>query len=303
MTLTDDLDCLVVPGCHGVVTAAALRDAGISNRSATTRVDRGHLVQAAYGIYVVARYQDQWTPIVVAQRRWTSSVLGGRSALLLYDCDAAASRPTTRDLIRLAPGSRAPFACGTGLEAGDTEVIDGVNVIRPVPLLVRMAASVPADDVEAALESFLHHRDVTEADVEAGLLQAPGRRGEGLRTVIARRGLGIPPTESLLETRTVQWVLRPAGLVHERQVEISLGNTYLKRFDFRLASGLLVNCHGMAFHTSKAAVQQDAAYGLRLRLAGLSVETITWDDVVRRPNKTARDLTARSYQVANGVHA
>lgn len=278
---------------HGVVDQAALDAAGVSRR-----VARRHLRQLGRGIFGVPGETDEWTAIVAGQLRWPVTVLTGASALHLHGCDGSEHPPTAADL-RAVARSRAPHPRIPGIKPAGVTTVQGIRVLRPLPLLASVADTLEADLVEAAVETFLRRREITEAEIKR-VCDAGGarRRRHALALLMERRGWNIPPTESYLETLTVQRVLRPAKLVHQRQVVISLGGTYLKRYDFRLDSGLLLNCHGMAYHTSRAAVQQDAAYGLRLRLAGLEVETITWDDVTRRPWKTARDLAARSAQVA-----
>lgn len=282
---------------HGVVDQAALDAVGVSRR-----VAQRQLLRLGRGIFGLPSETDEWTAIAAGQLRWPATVLTGASALRLHGCDGSEHAPTAADLRALAR-SRAPYPRVLGIGPADVTTVQRIRVLRPLPLLARVAETLDADIVEAALETFLRRQEIGEAEIwracgAAGGPPREGRRRRALAAVMDRRGWGIPPTESYLETLTVQRVLRLAGLGHQRQVVISLGGTYLKRYDFRLDSGLLLNCHGMAYHTSRAAVQQDAAYGLRLRLAGLEVETITWDDVTRRPWKTARDLAARSAQVA-----
>lgn len=285
------------PAIHGVVDQAALDAAGVSRR-----VAQRHLLQLGRGIFGLPWETDEWTAIAADQLRWPVTVLTGASALHLHGCDGS-EQPPTADDVRAMARSRAPHPRMLGIKPADVTTLQGIRVLRPLPLLGRVADSLDADIVEAAVETFLRRREIVEAEIRRACDPVGGpprekRQRRALAALMERRGWDIPPTESYLETLTVQRVLRPAGLGHQRQVVISLGGTYLKRYDFRLDSGLLLNCHGMAYHTSRAAVQQDAAYGLRLRLAGLEVETITWDDVTRRPWKTARDLAARSAQVA-----
>ena len=284
---------------HGVVGLDAFSQAGISPARVRAAVRAGTIERVARGLFVVPERRDEWTSIVASLVTWPTAVLTGRSALRLHGCDGFDEAPDCADLRTLRKGSRAPYPAARRVDSDDIETIDGMRVLRPVPLVGRTVATIGADLAEAAIETFLRRCQLTEAELReacSGRRLTAGERSS-LRAVMDRRGWGIPPTESYLETLTVQRVLRPAGLAHQRQVAIALGGAYLKRFDFQLESGLLINCHGMAFHTSAAAVQQDAAYGLRLRLAGLEVETVTWGDVTRRPAKTARDLATRSAQV------
>ncbi|GAC1314205.1 MAG: hypothetical protein NVSMB12_07030 [Acidimicrobiales bacterium] len=289
-------------GHHGVVDLQALASAGLSPAAARTAVRDGTLERPGHGIFVHPAGRDEWTPIMVEQRRFRDLVLTGPSALRLHGCDGADAAPNPADLRRTRRQSRAAHEAARRVRDADIVVIAGIRVLRPLPLVARTAGPAPAL-VEAAIETFLRSGRLTEQEIlsactGAGGTPLIGAERRTLRAIMDRRGWGVPPTESYLETLTVQRVLRPAGLAHTRQVVITLGGAYLKRFDFQLESGLLLNCHGMAFHTSKAAVQQDATYGLRLRMAGLHVETVTWDDVTRRPRKTAHDLAIRSAQVA-----
>lgn len=86
-------------------------------------------------------------------------------------------------------------------------VVDGVPCASALQIVIDLAALVDDDTWEQILESALRKRLVAVAELEAELPRLAAERLPGtprMRRVLARRPTGAPPTESLLETLTVQ---------------------------------------------------------------------------------------------------
>jgi len=306
-------------GPGGVVTAEALAHAHINHASVATRVKAGWLEHWHRGLFVVAHLRSDLTPASLVQARCPNAVAMGRTAAWMYGLDGfdrLADLPPeviayTEHVTPRRHHGKIPNLFVAAVGPADVCIRHGLRVLKPLPTLVSLGALVDLDTLEAATESVL--RRYSRRHLKAALLEeqisnlasstpvSPGQ--QALLHVMERRGWGTPPTESYLETRAIQRVLRPAGLAHWRQVPVWANGAFVGRFDFELESGLLVETHGMATHATKAGVQRDAWRATSLRLAGRDVESITWDDVHRRPGITGRRLRRRSEQIAIAIAA
>lgn len=285
--ISDEIHLGGLAGPGGVVTTQQLAAAGISPGCVARRQRAGQLVRAGRGLYVVAGLGDDRTEIALVQARYPDAVATGGTAAFLHGVDGL-DRPTTTPTHAIARRLRRSVP-GIAIRRTEVAVVRGLRALPPLPLLADLAGLVEPDLLEAAVECFLRRGEVTEAQL---------RQLAGLAAVLDLRGAGTPPTDSYLETLTVQRVLRPAGLVHHRQVSVHVNGSFVGRFDFELESGLLVEADGAATHATRAGVQRDNWHAMTVRLGGREVEHVTWDDVTRRPRQTARRLAERSAQVA-----
>jgi hypothetical protein len=179
----------------------------------------------------------------------------------------------------------------------------GVRILRPLPVVAWLGEWAGLDETEAALECALRRELVTERQIREWLNSHDRDAGATLRALMDRRGWGVAPTESYLETLAIQRVFRPHGFAVTRQVVVTgEAGEFIGRVDFELDGMLLVEVNGLAFHSGPDAVQRDSWRALSLRLAGREVEQITWRDVTRRPDVTGRRLRARCQQLARIEH-
>jgi very-short-patch-repair endonuclease len=164
---------------------------------------------------------------------------------------------------------------------GSVRFVDGIRTTSPLWTLAHLGETEPPDRVELALESALRHRDVTED----GLWAQPA-----LLPLLELRGRGTRPTESWLETRAVQLVLRPHGLaVVGRQVEVYEGAVFHGRVDFLLEGGVILEADG-GEHATTAGSRRDNDRDLRLRGLGLTVARLDHRQVIGTPGNSARRL-------------
>ena len=148
--------------------------------------------------------------------------------------------------------------------------------------------------VEAALESALR-RDPEVLDRLIDRLDAVGgrgRRGAGVaREILAVRDPGSAPTESMFET-LLDRLLRGAGLpIPVRQHEVKQGDIVLARLDFawpELRVGL--EAEGLRWHAGRQAFQRGVDRANDLALTRWTVIRVTWDDLVRRPDRVVVKL-------------
>ena len=284
----------------GVVPLPALISAGIDEKSVRVRIRDGWLRRAGRGLYVIEHLRDDLTQIALVQARYPRSVAAGRASAWLYGTDGydrvaeltadAIAHPDHQISKPVRP--RPPNFLVAPIPRRDVVTVRGVRTLARLPALVSLGAFADLDAVEAAVEWALRTQAVSDDELWAAVAEQQVRTPgiDTLRTVLDRRGRWTPPTESYLETLTVQKVLRPAGLAHRRQVPVWVDGSFLGRYDFELECGLLVEASGAGTHATRAGLQRDASHGMRLRLAGRQVEHLTWDDVTKRPWFTARRL-------------
>jgi hypothetical protein len=283
-----------VVGPGGVVRDVTLRRAGVCPDSVEARHRSGWLVPGGRGLHVVAHLRNDLTPTALVQAKYPDAAAAARTAAWFYDFDGFdrydRASPHPDHVIARPPKRPVP-----GLRRGSVEMVQnvrGLRVLTPLATLESLASVVDLDALEAAVECALRRKLVTEADLDHGMLDL----------VMRRRGRGIPPTESYLETLTIQRVLRPAGIAHRRQVPVWVDGQFVMRCDFELDSGLLLEVDGAATHATPIGVQRDNWHAMTVRLGGRDVEHLTWNDVTQRPRATARRIARLSRQVADRTH-
>lgn len=306
-SLKDDELRKLGTSCHGVVTASRARAADVSKADLRTRVRGGFLSRPAHGCYVVNEQRDELTAAAVVQARHPRAALAGRSAAQFYGLDGfdrPDPGPDPPDHVSTA-GPRRPVANLMTFSFTEADVVWhlGVRILRPLPVVASLREWVDLDETEAALECLLRKEFATEHQIRVWLEDHDKDAGATLRAVMDRRGWGVAPTESYLETLAIQRVFRPQGFTVTRQVVVTgEAGEFIGRVDFELDGMLLVEVNGLAFHSGPDAVQRDSWRALSLRLAGRDVEQITWRDVTRRPDITGRRLRARCQQLGQVEH-
>ena len=293
------------------MTATTMRSAGVDPVSVRARMTDGWLSREGRGLYVVEHLRDDLTPIALVQARYPRSVAAGRASTWLYGADGYDWVSELPADVLIHPDHqvsrpvrpRPPNFVVAPIARRHVVHIRGVRALALLPTLTSLGAYAGVDPVEAAVEWALRTKAVSADDLWAWAEACPaGTPGlSTLRAALDQRGRWVPPTESYLETLTVQKVLRPAGLVHRRQVPVWIDGSFLGRYDFELECGLLIEASGADTHATPNGLQRDASHGMRLRLAGREVEHLTWNDVNKRPGFTARRLQAYARQMDEGT--
>jgi very-short-patch-repair endonuclease len=176
---------------------------------------------------------------------------------------------------------------------GEVVEIGGIPCAGGLQTLVDLAAELDDLRWEQALESALRKTLVTIAELELWLPELGRRRTPGvarITRVLALRPKGAPPTGSLLETLFVQLV-RAAGLPEPlRQVRVlNEHGDFVADVDFAWPElGLFIELDGQ--HHAGQPVHDARRETNVVAATGWLVGRFTWDEVVRYPNSTARQL-------------
>lgn len=165
----------------------------------------------------------------------------------------------------------------------------GIPTTTPMRMLADLGSVESAATVEGLLDRIEGARLVSIAAVEWELarLARPGRRGVGpLRQVLDRRALLETPPDGVLEPRFAR-LCRLAGL--PAPVFQHLVGRF--RVDFAYPELLIaIEVDGYGSHSSPSAFQADRTRQNELVGKGWMVLRFTWADVVRRPERVARQI-------------
>jgi very-short-patch-repair endonuclease len=247
------------------------------------RVDRALY---RYGFDPVSMF-DECMALVVA----TGGTAGGAVAGVLHGLDSV-------DLLQpdvSVPAESSHKRSGVRRRAliGDVVEIGGIACAGALQTLVDLAAELDDLRWEQALESALRKGLTTVAELERWLPELSRRRTPGvarIRRVLALRPTGASATGSLLETLFVQ-LARAAGLPDPlRQVRVVTEHgEFVADVDFAWPElGLFIELDGQ--HHLGQPVHDARRETNVVAATGWLVGRFTWDEIVRYPNSTARQL-------------
>jgi very-short-patch-repair endonuclease len=240
---------------YGVVSWHQLLDLGFSAKAIEHRIAKGRLHRIHRGVYAIGR------PEVTVRARWMAAVLAcGEGAVLSHDSAA--------ELWEICPGGR-PGRCSpihasvpatvsrslegvrvhrhSNLTAADVTTHQGIPVTSPVCTLVDLAATVPTNRLEAAINGA-DKRDLTSPEsLRDAVLALPRRPGIArLRKLLNRHVFRL--TDSELE-RYFLPIARRAGLPPPLTQQWVNGF----RVDFFWPDlGLVVETDGLRYHRTPA---------------------------------------------------
>jgi len=266
---------------YGVVTRRQLRLLGVSPRLEHQRVNAGEWERTAS---IVRNCSVPTTPeqglMAACLAGGPDAVASHRSAAWLWGLCACPEHPeiTVGRGRRLhIPAVQTHFSTAP---AWRPVVWRGIPCTDPLRTLVDLAAVAGRRDLDEAVDRALARRLVTVEGLAAELdrVSRRGRRGVGvLRRSLAARGFTDSPAPSVLESRFLR-LLRSAGIV-PIGVEVVLGPDGRYRVDSLLATDLVAEVDGFAFHHTPEQVAADERRRRRLRAGGMRVLVFTWRDV------------------------
>ncbi len=268
---------------HGVVSTAQLNAAGLARGAIHHRVQRGRLHRIHRGVYAVGHARLTWHG-----RLWAALLAcGGPGAALISHRSAAAlhellPRPGGPvDVTSLRRSSSTPaIRVHRGDTITDAAEVDGLPCTTVSRTLVDLADVLTPH----RLERVVHRAEELRVLDTRGLAE-PGRRS--LTRALATLAHDEPAiTRSELEERFLSLVAesrlpRPELNVDLNGIEVDA----LWR-----PQRLVAELDGRATHLTARAFERDRARDARLLLHGLRVVRLTWRQVTREPQATARLL-------------
>lgn len=178
---------------------------------------------------------------------------------------------------------------GTAVREDRLVVVAGIQCASVLQTLLDLAAILDDDVWEQALECALRRRSISIGAIEAAIAGSRVAGSARIRRVLARRPDGAPPTESLLETLTVQLARTVPSLGEPvRQHEVFLPDgTFVARLDLSWPPiGLFFELDGQ--HHAGQPVYDARRETAVLAATGWLPGRFTWHEIVHIPRSTAR---------------
>jgi very-short-patch-repair endonuclease len=285
---------------HGVVARRQLLALGMHPQAIKHRVAKGKLFPLWPGVYAVGRphvsQYGYWMaavltcgPVAVLSHR-SSGLLWG---LLTHPQSPGLERSRRMSIDVSVPVSSRPRRRGirvhrrANLEAHDVGLCHGIPVTQPICTLVDLAARLPANQLEAAVNEA-DKLGLTDPEVlRAALEEMPHRRGaRTLRKLLDRRTFTL--TESELERRFLP-IARRAGLSRPRTGARVNGFNV----DFYWPElGLVVETDGLRYHRTPAQQARDRVRDQAHTRAGLTPLRFTHAQVTHEADYVVTTLVA-----------
>jgi very-short-patch-repair endonuclease len=270
---------------------------GLNRKVVYRRVRRGQYVHEQPSVFSYAGAPVSWERSVLAAclSAGANTVASHRTAARLWGL-----LDEHDDLIELTvPRGRLPRAHGvtihrsTNLDPGYTTLRKRIPVTNPLRTMVDLAAVLPPDKVEDALDAGLRWPALfSVAAVETTLerLAGRGRTGTGvLKELLAERVSGDAVSDSELEKRMGK-LLQRAGLPKAafHYAVCTPAGLFLAEVDFAYpALRLAIEVDGFGVHGTPRAMAKDFVRQNGLVPFGWRVLRFTWRQVTREPAMVA----------------
>jgi very-short-patch-repair endonuclease len=287
---------------YSTFSSAQAAACAVSSDALFRAVRRGSVIRLHASVFAFAGSPDTWERSVMAAclAAGEGAAASHRTAARLWKL-----RDSADDRVEITvPRNRFPRLRGVtvhrsaDLKAEHSTVRHRIPVTNPLRTMVDLAAVVPPDAVEDALDAGLRSPALfSVAAVESMLddLARRGRTGAGvLRRVLDGRVLGDAVTDSELEKRMAA-LLRRAGLPPAvfHQVVYTPAGLFLAELDFAYPDiKLAIEVDGFGVHGTPRAMAKDFVRQNGLVPYGWHVLRFTWRQVVRQPDMVAAAIRA-----------
>jgi very-short-patch-repair endonuclease len=285
---------------YALFTLAQAGTCGLDPKTVYRRVSRGQYLHEQPGVFALAGAPQSWERTVLAAclSAGAEAVASHRTAARIWGLT-----DTSEEIVELTvPRRRLPRTHGvtihrsTDLAAEHTTVRKRIPVTNPLRTMVDLAAVLPPDELEDALDAGLAYPSLFSVTAVAAMrarLARQGRTGTGvLRKVLEERALGDAVSDSELEKRMAKLLRRaglPAAVFH--CVVRTPGGVFLAEVDFAYPEiRLAIEVDGFGVHGTPRAMAKDFVRQNGLVPYGWRVLRFTWRQVVRQPEMVARTI-------------
>lgn len=258
---------------RGVVSPSQLAQTGLTRSAVRRRVSTGRLHPYVAGAYLVGHTA---APPLAAETAGLlmcgpGALLSHRSAASLWEIEEA-EQPAHVTVLRGGSSGRRGVVVHrvTRLDPADRRRRSGLAVTSPARTLLDLAAVLPPDRLDAALERARARRLVTPAAVLAAIERCPKRRGSAtLRRLLADR----PTLTRSKAERLLLDIVARSGLPRP-ETNVRVGGFEVDAFWRR--ERVVVEIDGYAFHADRRAFERDRRRDAELQARGHRVLRFTW---------------------------
>ena len=266
----------------GVVTRAQLIEAGVSVKKLDRWIASRRVRLLHRGVYLVG-------PLMIARAREMAAVLACGPTAVVSHLSAAALCEMLQALDRAAPidvtitrgGHRRPgirvhrvFT----LHSAEITTLEGIPMTTVARTLLDIAFTLPAPQLERAVEQALGTRLTTQAHVIDVLNRHAGTPGAArLRALIKPEPPAFTRSEAEAQLLTL---IRKAKLVRPEVNVMVCGHEV--DFFWR-TERFIVEMDGFAYHASHRKFESDRRRDAVLAAAGMRVIRVTWQQLVKQP--------------------
>jgi hypothetical protein len=277
---------------HGVVAGRQVVDTGISEAALRRRLADRRLRRVHHGVYAVGSQ-----PLTL-KGRWMAAVLacGGGAALSHVSAGALLGiRATSSSLIHVTVAGPSRRRRRDNLRIHTTRAwhphdftqVDDIRVTSPERTLLDLAPVLPLTQLRRAYERAERLRILDHARLAAIVARAQGRPGVGA----LRRVAAIDPEPGTRLKSELERAFR--DLVEASGLPPYLPNTVVAGYEvdaYWPHAHLVVELQSRTWHADPEAFEADHAKRAELMAAGHTVLALTYEQVTKRAQDTARTL-------------
>jgi very-short-patch-repair endonuclease len=285
----------------GIVTAAELRECGLTSNAISARKRIGWLHQLYRGVYALGHPNPPWEGRLLAAVKacGPDALLSHYSAAELWgfvdrldrlpDVTVGASGSRNRRGIRIHRSE--------SLALEDRRVHAAIPVTSPARTLLDLASMLDEHRVRRAVRRAQGLGRVTLRQLGRVLDRYPRRRGSGV--VRAAIGAGAAPTRSERESDVLDLII-DGGLAHpDVNRPLLIGGRRVIP-DFRWPKQhLVLEVDSTAWHENPLARADDRERQALLEAYGERVVRVHWREAILRPARTLRQLAAAGAPIAD----
>lgn len=287
----------------GVVAAAQLHAAGLTDRQVRHRVARGQLQRRPGAVFVIGGGAACFEGEILAACLGvgTDAAASHRSAAMLLGLDLRIESPIEISV----PRARTPRPPGVVVHRSSDLIADHIMKVGPIPvtnpyrLLIDLGSVVPWWTVSRALEQLIANRQVRPTRVRDVLdtISRRGRNGVGiLRQVLDNRALGDQISDSGLEEEMAKLYASYGVEPPVFQYSIHLDGRW-RYIDFCYPElTIAIEVDGYEAHTRHDVFEDDRVRGNELELEGWMILHFTRQMIMHRQGyvaRTTREALAR----------
>ena len=269
------------------MTRKQLVDGGLSNQQIQRRVADGTLTRVLPRVYRHASAAESWLQRVWAAWLWAGdgTAVSHQAAGALWELDGCPPGAVTLITDRAVKTTIESIQVHrvTGIPSHHLTRRSGLFLTTPTRTIIDLAAVLPEEDLEAALDCALRRRSTSLVRLDGELRGSSGRgqRGRSALTRLLRERSGdYSPTHSVLETRLRQLLKRNGLPLPAQQHTIRRQRGGFARVDFIYPEHrLVIEVDGFAWHGSRQTWHHDLQRQNDLVAAGSKVLRYTWRDI------------------------